>query len=130
MTEHRHLRLAETSGRRRGLPRLRVKIAVSTDCVPYGQSRQFHIRERGSNPWMTRFAGLPRCKEHLSGGGSMKSEPFDPTDLDYYPPGEPIDFRTWRGGQRSEPPTSVEFKTLADFCREYVPLDYSIEGLL
>ena len=28
------------------------------------------------------------------------------------------------------PPVAFKFKTLAEFCREYVPLDYSIDGLL
>ena len=37
--------IAQTS-RQRDVPRLRIKIAVSTDRVPYGQSRQFYIRKR------------------------------------------------------------------------------------
>jgi AAA domain len=55
---------------------------------------------------------------------------IDP-DLDYYPPGEPVvNFRKWRGAHETKSSPPAEFKTLADFCREYVPLDYSIEGIL
>ena len=34
----------------------------------------------------------------------MKIEPFVPADRDYYPPGEPVDFHTWRTGHEPKAP--------------------------
>jgi hypothetical protein len=56
-------------------------------------------------------------------GPSFDADPF------YEPPGEPVEITTWRNGHDAKTP-QVEFKTLADFCREYVPLAYAIEPLL
>jgi hypothetical protein len=58
----------------------------------------------------------------------MKS--FNPSDMDYYPPGEPWTDRPVPNGHDVPAPPPVKFKALADFCREYVPLAYAVEPLL
>ena len=51
MTRPTHLRLVQTSQRQghigysREVPRLRVRIAVASDRVPFGRSREFQITE-------------------------------------------------------------------------------------
>ena len=41
------------------------------------------------------------------------------------------DAPSWRpNGHDVKVPPQIEFKTLADFCREYVPLAYAVEPLL
>jgi hypothetical protein len=57
-------------------------------------------------------------------------KPFNPRDMDYYPPGEPWPDRPAPNGHDVPPPPPVKFKALADFCREYVPLAYAVEPLL
>jgi hypothetical protein len=56
--------------------------------------------------------------------------PFNPADLGYFPPGESVDIKAWRNGHDAKAPVVIKFKTLAEFCREYVPLAYAIEPLL
>jgi hypothetical protein len=56
--------------------------------------------------------------------------PFNPADLDYFPPGEPVDIKVWPTCHHAKAPVAIKFKTLAEFCREYVPLAYAIEPLL
>jgi RecA-family ATPase len=56
---------------------------------------------------------------------------FNPRDFDYFPPeGEPWSNRPARSGHDAKAPVAIKFKTLAEFCREYVPLAYAIEPLL
>ena len=43
--------------------------------------------------------------------------------------GKPVDLRIQPNWHDAKPST-VEFKTIADFCREYVPLTYAIEPML
>jgi AAA domain len=57
--------------------------------------------------------------------------PFDPTDYDYIPPGEPIDIKAWRSGHDAK--TTVvpaQGKRGGDFLRSYIPLSYVIDGVL
>jgi hypothetical protein len=56
---------------------------------------------------------------------------FNPRDFDYFPAeGEPWSNRPARSGHDAKAPVAIKFKTLAEFCREYVPLAYAIEPLL
>jgi hypothetical protein len=58
----------------------------------------------------------------------MNGPPFNPADYDYMPPGEPV--KAWQNGHDAKTPVAIKFKTVAEFCSEYVPLAYAIEPLL
>jgi hypothetical protein len=46
--------------------------------------------------------------------------PFNPNDLDYFPPGEPVDIKAWRNGHDAKAPSFRQIINPADW--EGVPV--------
>jgi hypothetical protein len=97
---------------------------------PKGEGLDFTIGERISmdetislDDWEDVRAMIERKRAGRAG----EPEPFNPADLDYFPPGEP-----WRNGPDARAPRKPPSRVIGagTFMRSYAPISYTLGGVL